>query len=287
MRRRNMLLLALAVLLAFVLAGCGAQAPAAADGGGALEESYAPEADGGETAAPEESVAAGRKLVYSAELELETLDFAGAESGVRALVAEMGGYLEEARVEGGGEETRRADFTARVPAARFDEALEKFSALGQTVYRTERADDITDAYYDLEAELEALRVQQERLLDLMERAQSVEDLITLEQELTAVRARINERTAQQRQYDGLVDYATIRVELNEVSALSGEAAPAAGFGARLWQTFTGAWGGVGRWLQSVALALAAAAPFLVVLCGFAALAAGIALGATRFWKRKR
>lgn len=223
------------------------------------------------------SAVTDRKLIHSSQLRLETKAFDETVSQIHALVTEMGGYMEESRVEGDayGDWGRCASFTCRVPASRFASANERLGGLGNVVSRTETAEDVTDHYYDVEAELDALEIQQERLLAMMEQATQMEDLIALEEALTEVRYRINDRTSTIKRYDGLIEYATICIELEEVVEYQ-ETTPET-FGDRIADTFFGSLEFVREFGEGIVLVFVAVAPFVVIYGGMAALLAGIIL----------
>ena len=190
------------------------------------------------------AVETNRKLIRSASMTLETLHFDQTIADVTALVSRLGGYMESTRIEGESayssySNERSAEFIARVPVSSFDTVQEELAQFGSVRERSENAEDVTDQYYDVQAELDALKIQQERLLTMMEQADKMEDLIALEEALTNVRTRINERTSAIRRYDGLIEYATIRLSINEVVEYSERIEKPATFGQRIAETFKG------------------------------------------------
>ena len=65
-----------------------------------------------------------------------------------------------------------------------------------------------------------LQAENDRLLELMEKAESIEDIITIEQRLSNVRYQIESMEAQLRTYDNKVDYSTVHLDVSEVKELT-------------------------------------------------------------------
>ena len=77
-------------------------------------------------------------------------------------------------------------------------------------------EDVTLQYVDVKSHKESLQVEQARLLELLERAENLEDIITLENRLTSVRYQIESMESTLRTYDDLVDYSTVNLQITEV-----------------------------------------------------------------------
>lgn len=113
--------------------------------------------------------------------------------GIVAQYTQEGAYIVSADQSGEGSGAY-VNMQIRVPAGRFDEVMDAVASLaaeGTTASRNENAQDITEEYYDVEARLESLRAARERLLDLIANAQTTEDLLMAEQQLTQREAEIN------------------------------------------------------------------------------------------------
>ena len=64
------------------------------------------------------------------------------------------------------------------------------------------------------------KAEQESLLALLEKAETIEDITYLTQRLTEVRYNIESMESSLRVYDDLVDYATVNFTINEVKVLT-------------------------------------------------------------------
>ena len=234
-------LLALAMILA-LLTACGggksangnsaSSAPAATDTA-AEGPSGAPEApmdpEQGEYGYYQESASLDQggnnalrdaKIIRTANLEMETTAFDGAVESLSRLTKEMGGYYENSSLRTGGSGYRWADYTVRVPAERYDEFLLRAGELCNLTWRSESAENVTEAYYDTEGRLRTQQIKLERLQELLSRAEVMEDIITIESAISETEYQIESLSGTLRRYDALVDFATVSINLREVYKLS-------------------------------------------------------------------
>ena len=226
------------LLAAMVLtSGCGgsskyesaASAPMAMDmtEDAAAEEYYAEEPmeaemAGGVTANGEVSntVQVGRKLIRTFDMNIETKEFDEVLSGIQAKVQELGGYIEQSSLDGGSKYyshyNRYSNMTVRIPSDKLDGFVENVKESANVTYISESTEDITLKYVDTESRKIALETERDRLLELLEKAETVEDIITIEGRLSEVRYQLESYASQLRTYDNQVDYSTVHININEV-----------------------------------------------------------------------
>ena len=160
-----------------------------------------------------------RKWVITMNLTAETDDLDGALEAVMAQVNEMEGYVESQSVSGGSAGSGRhrfASLTIRVPAERVDSFVEEVSGLTNLVSSSRNVQDITLTYSDTEGRVTALKTEETRLLELMEQAETMSDLLEIEARLTEVRYQLENYASTLRLYDNQVDYATVSLYITEV-----------------------------------------------------------------------
>ena len=282
---KRMVSLLLALVLALVLAGCGASKAA----GGASDSMAAsePEAgywsnnsksddsydeDGYDADGTPASDPASRpvKMIYNGYMEMQTQDFDAAASGIEALVRELGGYFQQSSVSNRGSSSYRyGSYTIRIPAAQFEAFFQRAGQLCHVTYTNTTADDVSESYYDTEARLETARIKLERLQQLLAKATSMEDIITIESAISETEWDIENLSGTLRHYDALVDYATVNVELSEVYQLSGQDKAVTTFGGRLGQSFVNGLRAVGSALEDFAVWLAYSWVWLAVIAAAA------------------
>ena len=166
-----------------------------------------------------------RKLIRTVDMNVETRDFDGLLPLIEQKVAEFGGYIEHSDVYNGSSyrtyrDLRRASLTIRVPQDKLTIFIKDMEGVSNVTNCNQSVQDVTLTYVDLESHKKALLVEQERLLELLEIAESVEDIITIESRLSQVRYEIESMEAQLRSYDNRVNYSTVYVNINEVEVLT-------------------------------------------------------------------
>lgn len=170
------------------------------------------------------------KIIYNADVTLETVSFDEALERIAAMVTEMGGYMESSSVSGsnyssisrGQVGARSARFTIRIPAVRFSELIGTISDLGNVPYSNTYTRNVTTQYYDTQSRLDAYKVQEKRLLEMLAIAETVEDMLAIQRELTDVQYEIDSLTGTLRYYDNQVGYSTVNLSVNEVKEYTPE-----------------------------------------------------------------
>jgi len=165
----------------------------------------------------------GRKLIRTVYMEAETLEFDTFLQDLASRVNGIGGYVERSSVSGNGynyDRYRYANMTLRIPSGKLDSFVTGISELCNITYKDESVEDITLRYVDVESRKTALEVEQERLLSLLEKAETVEDIIVIETRLSEVRYELESYGSQLRTYDNKVDYSTVNIDIREVERVT-------------------------------------------------------------------
>ena len=185
-----------------------------------------PIAEEGSVTVPEGAV--DRKLIKTVNISTETEAFDELVPQLQKRVEELGGYIESISVYDVGsyyvddtmQKQRCAQMTARVPKEALDGFLAQVGEQTNVTSRSENVEDVTLQYVDLDSHKKVLLTEQERLLALMEQAESVEDIITIEGRLSEVRYQIESMESQLRTYDNKIDYSTVYLSIEEVRKYS-------------------------------------------------------------------
>lgn len=176
------------------------------------------------------------KIIYTADVTLETRDFDAAASELAALAASLGGYFESRELNQGGS-YRSMYCVIRVSAQQFSAFLSQAGEVAHMTYCNEYSKDVSEAYYDLEARLTTQRTKLNRLQELLAQAKDMGDIITLESAISDTELQIEYLTGSLRKYDSLIDYSTINLSLREVYRLSDEEVAPVTFGDRVAAAF--------------------------------------------------
>ena len=228
----------LAALLAavFVATGCGASAkyesaasaPMAVTEEAAVEEYYGDEMAemeaGGSgvktTAEISKTANVQRKLIRTFDLSIQTKEFDEVLSNIQEKVQELGGYIENSSLDGGSayyeRYNRYSNMTVRIPSDKLDGFIANVKETANVTYISESTEDITLRYVDAESRKIALETERDRLLELLEKAETVEDIITIEGRLSEVRYQLESYASQLRTFDNQVDYSTVHINVEEV-----------------------------------------------------------------------
>lgn len=216
----------LVVVALLVTAGCSTASDSPEQSGGEAREAATDAAgtsgngagsgDAAEEGTP--GTGANRKLVHTAELTVRVDDFQATESNLTTAVRSHGGYVGDAtmRTEEYGNETyTEGTLVLRVPVDNYSAFLSAAKGEGMVLKSNENVDDVTREYVDLEARLENLRRQRDRLRGLYEQANDTEDVLAVEERLSAVQGEIERTEARLRTLQNQVSYATVTVHVRE------------------------------------------------------------------------
>lgn len=272
-------------MLAALLAGCGgaskstqafdaaAAAPAEAANGAYYDMESAKSEDGGLTGDTDSTVLPeGRKWIITVNMSAETEDLDALMEALNGKISGLGGYVEDQDSYNGSmyssRRYRSASLTVRIPAERVDEFTEEMSGIANVVSTNLSREDITLSYVATESRVKALQTEEARLLELMEQAETMADLLEIESRLTDVRYELENRASQLRLYDNQVDYATIYLSIDEVQEYTPVEEPT------VWERISGGFvssvKGVGNGLLDLLVWVLAKSPYLVILGGVTA-----------------
>ncbi len=165
-----------------------------------------------------------RKLITTMHISAETDDMDALLNHVEAKVAALGGYIEASDVTNGslrnyGDKTQRyrsASLTIRIPAQNLSDFVSDVQERTNITSQSKNIEDVTLSYADLESHKRMLKTEENRLLQFMEQAETVEDMLTVEERLTNVQYQIDSMESQLRTYDNKVNYSTIYLGIEEV-----------------------------------------------------------------------
>jgi hypothetical protein len=212
----------------------------------------------------------GHKVIKTAVMEIETKNFDGDLEHIQQKAEEMGGYVASMSVSGTkpenyGDGGRRAELTLRVPQNDLDSFMEDTRGLSDVIYENLDTEDITNSYMDTQSRLKIYQTQYDRLLELLEKAEKMEDIITLENELTRVTYEIESLTSSLEQWDDLVDFSTVTVTLYERSVFSSVTGSGESMGSRMKEGLLNSLNDIARFFENFLVGFVSALPVLVLL----------------------
>ncbi len=173
----------------------------------------------------------------------------------------MGGYIESTYQSGDLESgsARSNSMTLRIPSDKLDEFLNGLDSVGRVVDRSESSTDMTVQYADNEARLATLRAKMERLNELLEKAETVEDLISIESAIADTQYSIDSYETRQRTIDRQVDMSEVDIYLR-ISPV--EVTSEMSLGERISRAFQNSVEDFGQFLRNMLVFIVMALPAL-------------------------
>lgn len=213
------------------------------------------------------------KIIYSADATVETTDLDAALDALNALIEKYSAWIESSSVNGanyndisrGRLSLRSASYTLRIPSESFDTLMHSLSDIGNVPYSHIYTDNVTAQYYDTQARLDSYKTQEQSLLRLMEKAESVEDIITVEDKLSEVRYNIESLQSTINNWDRRVSYSTVYLSINEVARYTPPVVVNPTFGERIADAFSDGIENAIEFLSDALVWLIEALPALVIL----------------------
>ena len=236
MKMNKLLAIALVLLMVMsMLAGCGAASKDAAMNSAAMdvpaaEEYYAEDVffddttiekselsstDNTGTALPE-----NQKIITTLYMEAETENMDPLLEQINKKIEELGGYMEAQEIYNGSSYNsyryRYANLTVRIPAEKMNSFVAHVNENANIVSKNITTENVTLSYVATESRIKALETEQTRLLELLAKAENMEDLLMIESRLTEVRTELEQVNSVLRSLDNRINYCTIHLDISEV-----------------------------------------------------------------------
>ncbi|WP_461206370.1 DUF4349 domain-containing protein [Clostridium sp. DL1XJH146] len=241
----------------------------------------------------------GRKIIKTYYFDLETKEFEKTNTAINNKVQAVGGYIENSNISGNSiyqeyehDSYRYASFTLRIPRDKVDEFIGQLGDVGNVRNSSNESQDKTYEYFDTEAHLKSLEIQEERLLTLLQKSGELSDIIEIERELADVRYQIESLTGTLRKWDDLVNYSTINIEVREVKEITPETPE--DFLGQVREGFSNSLHSLYKLCKNLIYVLIVGIPYIVVLAIIVAIVGAIRKKTNKgnrdnrkFWFRKK
>lgn len=222
----------------------------------------------------------GLKIIREATIEMQTENYSEDMAALEELVTSMGGFI-TSREEWGseqsaetGENPRTLSLTLRIPSDQLDAFVEQAKQVGIVTASSISETDVTDQYTDTDRRLQAYQKQYDRVLEMMDQATTVEELIQIESELSRLEMEIESCQGTLNYWDARVNYSTVYIYVDEVRrAISANPS----LGERMRTALANSWDDFTQGCQDLVVNLYAAIPYIVVWIVVLAAAGGIAV----------
>ena len=197
------------------------------------------------------------KMIYRANVSLQTTDFQPTTEELEKLVDSLGGYYESSYTYNGGYYENyvnyNGQYTVRIPADSYRTFIRILSDQFYVTDLNESVEDVGTHYFELESRLRTLRTKEERLQQLLKEAATMSDIIDLENALSDTQYQIDMYTTDLNRYDSLIGYSTVSIYIDQVEKPSGAITETPTFGERISKAFENGSANFVRGLQNFAI----------------------------------
>lgn len=282
MKKRIILLLAVLAMLA--LSACGAKSsPESMDVGDygyyempeleEVEDSYDYKTDSSAGTGDINAIqydTSNLKLIYTANIGIETENFTADIESIKQSVKTYGGYVSGERTFGteptvAGDSGRSSSITVRIPADNYAMFIEATKGVGKNTSLEQWVDDVTDEYFDVESRLSVLNIRKEKLEEFLSSATDMEDIIILNEELSDVIYEIESLSGDKRLLDNKIKYSTITISIRETVKITLTTQKEKTLGERIGESFEDTIIGMVDFFEFMLVLLIGLSPVIIII----------------------
>lgn len=234
------------------------------------EKEAAYESTSGTVALEEDMESSSEKLIYRANLCIETLNYQETIKEIRNHIKKFEGMVEYENeysdnydwYKENAEDVMHAQLTIRIPTKHYDEFLNQVEGSAKVISKNTSIENITKEYNDNSVRIEAFEVQQKRLLEMMSKAETIEEMIAVETRLTEVQTELNILKSYQASMDTDIEYSQITLSIDEVKKYTESTSS---FLLRIKERFIEGLEGFVEFIVNVILVVVYLSPFILVI----------------------
>lgn len=183
------------------------------------------------------SVTLNRKIIRDAELGLESDSPEESQKKIAAIAESKGGFVVESQQSSSDARSNKRDsvlMIVRVPGDKFAEAIDEIrKTASRVIVETVKGQDVTEEFIDIEAQQKAKKALELQFMEIMKRANTVEDALNVQRQLSNVRGEIEKIEGRKRFLENQTSLSTIKVSIQTPAAIS---ASSTGFGYRMTES---------------------------------------------------
>lgn len=162
-----------------------------------------------------------RKLIRTKSVTVETKNLDKSLEKVNTAIDTFGAYVEHSTLDSPSyvseyDDKRTYTMTIRVPEDKLDAFMNQLDSTGTVTSATESTEDVTLQYTDIEAHKKALQTEYDRVMELIGKAETMDQILALESKLSDLRYEIDSYESQMKVMDNQITYSTVSLTLKEV-----------------------------------------------------------------------
>ena len=208
------------------------------------------------------------KIIRTFYMELETQEFDALITRLDSEMDRLNGYVETSKISGRSfynkEGARVASITVRIPSDKVDEFVGVVDENANVINKQEATENVTLKYADIESRKKSLEIEQERLFVLLEKADTLDSIVTLESRLSEIRYELQNYETTLRTYDNKVEYSTVTLSIQEVEKLSPKVEIKQTVGTRIKNGFSGTMYNISEGLKNFFVWFIVNLPYLLI-----------------------
>lgn len=170
-------------------------------------------------AAPSEGEVSGsdRMVMYNAQMIIAVEDVPQTISDIEQKTKSIQGYVVESSTYE-YEKGVNGHMSVRIPSHDLTAFLQQMEDISdKVIQKTIEGQDVTEEYVDLESRLRAKRALETRLLDLLNQADTTEDLLKISDDLARVQEDIEQLEGRKKYIENRTDYAQVNLSIEDSS----------------------------------------------------------------------
>ena len=170
--------------------------------------------------------AMNRKIIRNAELTLEVTTPQDVQRKISSIAESLGGFVvtsesKQRQTAEGAKPGVEISLVIRVPAAQFGAAMDQVRSAGNRVVQEKiTGEDVTEEFIDLEARIKTQKALEDQFLEIMKRANKVEDALEVERQIAEVRTEIEKLEGRKRFLENRASLSTITATLQTPATIA-------------------------------------------------------------------
>lgn len=209
------------------------------------------------------------KVITTIDLEFETTEFDQTTDELMKLVEKYKAYIENSNISYNqyynNKSYKYGSYVIRVPKDDVIRFKTELNGMGNMISESSSKEDVTKQYRDTESRLRVITTKEERILALLEKAEKIEDIIALENQLTEIIYEKENLQSSLMNIDDKVDFSTLRINIQEVEKLRNTETVETTFGTKIKNAIEDSLFGFKDGLQNMVIGFIYIAPFLILL----------------------
>lgn len=157
-----------------------------------------------------------RKITKDATIAIETDNVDSCYDKILKMIGESNGYIESSSEATSNDSTRMVNLVLKIPEDKFENSITYIKSLGNVTALRIGSNDVTEQYYDVQARIKNFEIQEQKLQEILNKANTVSEILQVESEINRVRTEIDSLKGQLKMWDSLTSLSTINLSIKEL-----------------------------------------------------------------------